>query len=66
MLSTRADLLGEQVTADLLWTAKKEHDETGVFQAVRAKDDRPITASLAAIRAVGLAAGPRPIAAKVL
>jgi hypothetical protein len=50
----------DQVTADLLWTAKKEHDETGTFQAVRAKDDRPITASLAAIRAVGLVFGPRP------
>lgn len=53
------------VTADLTWTARKEHDESGSFQAVRGNDDRPITAVLAAIRAVWLASeppkGPRPI-----
>lgn len=45
---------------DLAWTAKKPHDESGSFQAVRADDDRPITAALAAIRAVWLASVPRP------
>jgi hypothetical protein len=44
---------------DLTWTARKPHDETGSFQAVRAQDDRPITAALAAIRAVWLASTPR-------
>jgi hypothetical protein len=48
------------VGEDLTWTAKKPHDETGSFQAVRAQDDRPITAALAAIRAVYLASAPRP------
>lgn len=43
---------------DLTWTARKQHDESGSFQAVRASDDRPITASLAAIRAVWLASSP--------
>ena len=46
------------VTADLTWTARKEHDESGSFQAVRGNDDRPITAVLAAIRAVWLASEP--------
>lgn len=45
---------------DLTWTARKDHDESGSFQAVRAVDDRPITAALAAIRAVWLADAPRP------
>jgi hypothetical protein len=48
------------VGADLVWTAKKPHDESGSFQAVRADDERPITASLATIRAVWLASSPRP------
>jgi hypothetical protein len=46
------------VTNDLTWTARKEHDESGSFQAVRANDDIPITAALAAIRAVWLASEP--------
>lgn len=46
------------VTEDLTWTARKEHDESGSFQAVRADDNRPITAALAAIRAVWLASEP--------
>lgn len=50
----------DAVGADLAWTARKENDETGSYQAVRANDDRPITASLAAIRAVWLATGLRP------
>jgi hypothetical protein len=47
-----------QVADDLVWTAKKPHDESGSYQAVRANDDRPITAALAAIRAVWLASEP--------
>lgn len=42
------------VGEDLVWTSRKDHDESGSFQAVRADDDRPITAALAAIRAVGM------------
>jgi hypothetical protein len=49
------------VTDDLVWTARKAHEE-GHFQAVRANDDRPVTAALAAIRAVWLASGhPQPV-----
>jgi hypothetical protein len=48
----------EAVTDDLAFTARKEHDETGHFQAVRMTDDRAIPAALAAIRAVWLASGP--------
>jgi len=48
----------DAVTDDLTWTSRKPHDESGSFQAVRADDDRPITAALAAIRAVWLASGP--------
>jgi hypothetical protein len=43
---------------DLTWTTRKPHDESGSYQAVRADDDRPITAALAAIRAVWLASVP--------
>lgn len=46
------------VTEDLLWTTRKAHDESGSYQAVRANDDRPITAALAAVRAVYLASIP--------
>jgi hypothetical protein len=52
----------EAVGTDLGWTARKPHDESGSFQAVRADDDRPITAALASIRAVWLASQPRPAA----
>lgn len=45
---------------DLTWTARKQHDDSGSFQAVRADDSHPITAGLAAIRAVGLTARPHP------
>jgi hypothetical protein len=48
----------EQITDDLTWTARKPH-ESGAWMAVRANDERPITASLAAIRAVWLASAPR-------
>lgn len=55
-----------EVTDDLTFTAKKPHDQSGSFQAVRAKDDRPIPAALAAIRAVWLASGPRLSAPRVM
>ncbi len=55
----------DAVTEDLMWTARKSNDERGSFQAVRANDDRPVTAALAAIRAVELATGPIPTALKV-
>jgi hypothetical protein len=54
------------VTDDLTWTSRKQDHETGSYQAVRAQDDRSITASLAAIRAVWLASGPRPVSPKVV
>ena len=57
----------DQVTDDLTWTARKPHDESGSYQAVRANDDRPITAALASIRAVWLAStGQKPAAPKVM
>jgi hypothetical protein len=43
----------DAVAADLPWAVRKSHD-SGAFMAVRAQDDKPITAVLAAIRAVGL------------
>ncbi len=54
------------VTDDLTWTSRKPDGEAGGYHAVRADDARPITAALAAIRAVGLATGPRPSMARVL
>ena len=47
----------DQLTDDLEWTARRPH-ESGAWMAVKAKEDRPITASLAAVRAVWLASGP--------
>jgi phage terminase large subunit-like protein len=55
---------GEAIEADLAWTARREH-ESGAWIAVKASEERPITAVLAAIRAVWLASGPRPSAAEV-
>jgi hypothetical protein len=55
----------DQVADDLTWTARKEHEATGKFIAVRANDDRPITAALAAIRAVWLASDLQPPIPKV-
>ncbi len=46
------------ITDDLTFTAIKPHDATGSYIAVRSDDDRPITAALAAVRAVELAANP--------
>lgn len=43
------------VTDDLGWTARKDEGEEGAYQAVRSDDGHPITAALAAIRAVWLA-----------
>ncbi len=48
---------GTAIGEDLAWTSRKENDEVGSYQAVRANDDRPIPAALAAIRAVWLASG---------
>jgi phage terminase large subunit-like protein len=56
----------DAVTDDLTWTSRKQDRETGTYQAVRAQDDRSITASLAAIRAVWLASGPKPAVPKVM
>jgi hypothetical protein len=57
-----ADPVGD----DLTWTAKKPDGTDGSFHAVRANDDRPITASLASIRAVWLSSGPAVPTARVL
>ena len=56
----------DAVSDDLTWTARKLDRESGSFEAVRAQDDRPITASLAAIRAVWLASGLRLARPKVM
>ena len=55
----------EQIGEDLNWTARKPH-ESGAWMAVRAKDDRPITAALAAIRASWVASAPKPGAPRIL
>jgi N-acyl-D-aspartate/D-glutamate deacylase len=57
--------VADAVTADLAWTARKPH-ESGAWMAVKASPEHPITASLAAIRAVWLASGPKPAAPRVL
>ena len=54
----------DAVTTDLPYTVRKLHD-VGAWHAAKARDDRPITASLAAVRAVWLAAAPRPALPKV-
>ena len=50
---------GTEVGDDLAWPVRKAH-EGGAWHAVKAKDDRPITAALAAVRAVWLASDPKP------
>ena len=50
--------VADEITDDLTWTTRKVHETSTSYQAVRADDSRPITASLAAIRAVYLASGP--------
>lgn len=47
------------LSSDLAWTARKIDADDGTFAAVKARQDRPITAMLAAIRAVSLATGNR-------
>jgi hypothetical protein len=51
---------GDHITADLAMTSRKDNDETGTYHAVRSKDDVPITAALAAIRAYWLASVSSP------
>lgn len=51
---------GDEIGLDLKWAGRKAHETPGAWTAVKAKDDRPITALLAAIRAVWLASGPAP------
>jgi hypothetical protein len=57
---------GDAITDDLTWTSSKYDRGTGSFEAVRASKDRPIPASLAAIRAVWLADNPPLPRPKVL
>jgi hypothetical protein len=40
---------------DMRWTARRTDPQDGTFRAVKAKEDRPITSILAAIRAVWVA-----------
>jgi hypothetical protein len=54
----------DAISADLPYTVRKLHD-IGAWHAERADEARPITAALAAIRAVWLAAAPRPPAPRV-
>jgi len=56
---------GDQITTDLKWTSRKDTGD-GKYHAVRAQDDRPITAALAVIRAVWLASGPVKPKARVM
>lgn len=55
----------EKISDDLGWTARKPH-ESGAWMAVKANEERPITAALAAIRAVWLASGPKPPTPRVM
>jgi hypothetical protein len=48
----------DEIGSDLGWTVRKSH-EGGAWHATKAKDDRPITAALAAVRAVWLASDPK-------
>ncbi len=48
----------DEIGKDLGWTVRKSH-EGGAWHATKAKDDRPITAALAAVRAVWLASDPK-------
>jgi len=47
------------IAGDLPYVARRV-SAVGIFQAVKARDETPITAALAAIRAVWLAAAPLP------
>lgn len=54
----------DSITDDLAWTSRKPH-ESGAWMAVKASEDRPITASLAAVRAVWLASAPKANAPQI-
>lgn len=54
---------GDHIANDLRSTSRKENDEAGTFYAVRSKDDVPITAAVAAIRAYWLASAQKPAGA---
>jgi len=56
----------DAVTDDLGWTARKDEGDEGAYQAVRSDDGHPITAALAAIRAVWLASKAKAPAARVM
>jgi hypothetical protein len=58
----RADAVG----TDLPWTRRDKSHDGGTWQAIKASDDHPATAALAAVRAVWLASGPRPATPKVM
>jgi hypothetical protein len=55
-----------EVTGDLPWTARDKAHDGGQWQAVKAREDRPITAALAAVRAVWQPSGPRHATPKVM
>lgn len=56
----------DALTDDLAWTARRPYEGlSGAWKATKAKEDRPVTAVLAAIRAVSLATGPKPSAPTV-
>lgn len=55
----------EMIGDDLAYTTKR-HIGVGAWMAVKAREDRPITAALAAIRAVGSVAGPTPGTARIV
>jgi hypothetical protein len=46
------------LTDDLEWTSRKPYAEGGAFLLTKVQADRPVTAALAAVRAVWLAAAP--------
>lgn len=56
----------DAVTDDLGWTARKDEGDEGAYQAVRSDDDHPITAALAAIRAVWVASAKTVAAPRVM
>jgi hypothetical protein len=47
------------LTDDLEWTARKPYSEGGAFMLTKVQPDRPVTAVLAAVRAVWLASAPK-------
>lgn len=56
----------DQITDDLSWAARRPYEGlSGAWKAVKTREDRPVTALFAAIRAVDLASGHKPSAPKV-